>query len=117
MAAATPVTATTIEAFENDLDAVLDAAKGELTEKKNETKAARARVRQVTRRRRHKRFHEITKAVTAAAPRGLFYTLALAGFTAFGIALTFLVLGLAAAALTLFTVAAAAWGMGAALRR
>ncbi|MFE9240518.1 hypothetical protein [Streptomyces sp. NPDC007007] len=111
MPAATP--ATQAETDEFDLDALLDTAKGELAQKKGETKAARGRVRQVARQRRWKK---IGKSVSAAAPRTLVYTLAVAGVTAFGIGLVFLAMGNVAASLTLFTVAGAAWGMGTMLR-
>ncbi|MEV5049348.1 hypothetical protein AB0N20_33360 [Streptomyces griseoincarnatus] len=109
--------ATTIEVLDSDLEAVLDAAKADLARQRKQTKAARARVRRVTRQRRHTRYGEITRAVSDTAPRVLVYALALAGFTAFGIALVLLSIGNATAAVTLFTVAGAAWGMGAVVRR
>ncbi|UXY24884.1 hypothetical protein N8I84_41285 (plasmid) [Streptomyces cynarae] len=115
MASATP--SPKVETFEDDLDAILDAAKGEFAKKKDETKAARGRVRQITRRRRHQRRREITETITGTALRVLGYTITLAGVVAFGIALVFLVMGNLAAALTLFTVAGAAWGTAAVRRR
>ncbi|WP_043686626.1 hypothetical protein [Streptomyces xylophagus] len=114
--AATPAPA--VEVFERDLDALLRVVKGELATKKDETRAARGRLRQVARRHRHQRYQKVAGTVCEIAPRVLVYALALAGFTAFGTALALLVIGgTTDVALTLFTVAAAAWGMGAALHR
>ncbi|MEU3522069.1 hypothetical protein ABZ770_43755 [Streptomyces sp. NPDC006654] len=122
MTAATPIPK--VETFEADLDAVLAAAKDELALKedelalkKDETKAARGRVRQVVRQRRRQRRREIADAVSSTVPRVLGYTLTVAGVVAFGIALVFIATGNLAAALTLFTVAGAAWGAAAVRRR
>lgn len=102
---------------EVDLDAILGTAKKELVKKKDETKTARGRVRQISRQRRRQCRLEIAKAVAGAAPRAIGYALAVAGLTAFGIALAFLAVGNVAAALVLFPVAGAAWTLGALLRR
>lgn len=112
MAATAPIPQTAL-----DLDADLGAAKVELAKKKDETKTARGRVRQVSRQRRRQRRREIAEALTSAAPRATGYTLTVAGLTAFSIALTFLAIGNLAAALVLFPVAGAAWALGALLLR
>jgi hypothetical protein len=117
MAAPTHVPTSTIEVFEANLTAVLDAAKNELDVKKRETKAARALVRQAARRRRRQHIRKTAASVAATAPRAVFYALALAGITIAAVALVLLAIGSTAAAITLFTVAGAAWGMGAVVRR
>lgn len=118
MAAAISATpSVTIESFETDLAALLKVAKGDLEAKKKEIKAARARVRRIARQNRIKRCHKTIRAVADVVPRALFYSLAFAGCTAFGLGLVFLAIGNGTVAVTLFTVTGAAWGMGVAARR
>ncbi|MFI6662575.1 hypothetical protein ACIBL8_44545 [Streptomyces sp. NPDC050523] len=57
------------------------------------------------------------RAVADTGPRALFFALAIAGITAFSIALLLLAAGNVTASLTLFTVAGAAWGTGAVTRQ
>ncbi|WP_381805341.1 hypothetical protein [Streptomyces niveus] len=118
MTAATSATpSVTIESFETDLAALLTVAKGDLETKKKEIKAARARVRQIARQHRIKHCHKTISAVADVVPRALFYSLAFAGCTAFGLGLVFLAIGNGPVAVALFTVTGAAWGMGAVARQ
>ncbi|MFC8389895.1 hypothetical protein [Streptomyces sp. NPDC057238] len=105
------------EGVEIDLDALFKAAKGELVQKKDETKAARGRVRQVARQRRRSRIRKTAEKASAVGPRVIVYGLILAGFTAFGMAVTFLATGNLAAFIATITVAGASWGLAAALHR
>ncbi|MER6790242.1 hypothetical protein ABT330_37535 [Streptomyces sp. NPDC000658] len=100
-----------------DIDTLFAAALNDLTQKKGAAKAARGRVRQVGRQRRHKRRRELAEAVSKTAPGVIVYGLIGSGFTAFVVALAFFAAGNVAAGLSLATVAAAAWGLAAVLRR
>ncbi|MGW7256753.1 hypothetical protein [Streptomyces sp. NPDC054834] len=124
MAAATPAPETKVtetaeveaaETPEVDLDALFDAARNNLVKKKNDTRAVRGRVRQVARQRRHKRRRDLAHTLRRSVPGTVFHGLVAAGFTA--LALAFFATGNVAAGLTLCTVAAAAWGLAAVLRR
>ncbi|MER6789106.1 hypothetical protein ABT330_31550 [Streptomyces sp. NPDC000658] len=108
----------TAAAEENvDIDTLFAAALNDLTQKNDAAKAARGRVRQVARQRRHKRRRELAEAVSKTAPGVIGYGLIGAGFTAFALALAFFAAGNVTAGLSLSTVAAAAWGLAAMLRR
>jgi acyl-CoA reductase-like NAD-dependent aldehyde dehydrogenase len=102
---------------EADLDSLFDAARATFKKQKDATKAARGRVRQVSRQRRHKRRREIAETLSKTVPHVTVQGLITSGFIAFGIALAFFVVGSTAAGLTLCTVVAAAWGLAAVLRR
>lgn len=106
-----------VEASAVDLDALLVAALDNLAYNKDDTKAVRARVRQVARQRRHKRRREFAQAFSETAPGVAAYGLVGAGFTAFAVALVFFATGNVTAGLTLSTVAAAAWGLAAVMLR
>jgi hypothetical protein len=102
---------------EVDLDSLFDAARATFKKQKDATKAARGRVRQVSRQRRHKRRREIAETLSKTVPRVTVQGLITSGFIAFGIALAFFAADSTAAGLTLCTVVAAAWGLAAVLRR
>ncbi|MDG5807919.1 hypothetical protein P9869_35785 [Streptomyces ossamyceticus] len=102
---------------EIDLDELLDAVRHDFRDHQEAAKAARGRVRQVARQRRQRRHREFAESLVEIAPRATVHGLITAGFVAFAIALVFFTTGTIAAGLTLCTVAAAAWGLAAVLRR
>ncbi|WP_331739794.1 hypothetical protein OG613_44540 (plasmid) [Streptomyces sp. NBC_00015] len=102
---------------EVDLDAFLEVARHHWAIQKGRTKAARGRVRQVARERRHRRLREIIETFCDAMARIAVYSLIIFGLAAFGMTLAFFAVGNVPAGLTLCTVAAAAWGLADVLRR
>ncbi|MFD9114833.1 hypothetical protein [Streptomyces bottropensis] len=99
------------------LTALLTTVEADLAAKEADVRAARGRVRQVSRVQRRHRRRQLRAAVTRTAPRAGFYCFLLIGTVVFGIAITLIAVGSLASALPLFPAAGAAWALARALRR